>query len=467
MPQQKLDLDALLAAGVSSKPVKHPTPRRSRWKWHTALLGALFLAAGFAAGFFAYDPPYTDPAVTPPAETLILQPNYSISTQQLISATDELACYLYTKKPSYILSSPSIYSSTLFYSLTDEHGTYVLGNWPLDIPPDACNFFLRVEFTEEGINRLDTESFRISVNGRPPENNDDPYLHMGIAHFRDGNGFFVVGYLSQSAKIDLKYRDPDSGQPVHVVFNASLIHPHISGETRALIELALAGDTQVWTQNNGGLPETFEKDTLFARILEKEDCIDWLLEYAASLDPTERARSQALLNHPAFQSKMHEVQRSILNDLKKNATCILYETMVDIVNRTPSPSGAPVGPSYFDAPDGVWTLGSAQQTVLGETPQEYNFFARVELSEFVIGQCDPAWYVRVSKAADSPDAALCAQTYIINYDGSSQTAGWLLYGYIEAPVDLQIQICDGNGECLYSTELHAIPAVQFVFTPTS
>ena len=469
MHQQKLDLNALLNAGCSSKPIKQSTPRHSRRKWHTALLGALFLAAGFAAGFFAYDLLHTPPAATPPAETTSPQPNfgYVINTQQVVYSDKYLTCHTYSEKPDHFSTALSPISSILLYTLTDDSGAYRLGNWPLEIPPDACNFFLRVDFSEAGTYRLDMDSFRILINGHTPENSDVPYLHMGIARFFDGNGFFVVGYLSQTVELELQYRKSDSTEPSSIVFNATPIQTTISGDTRTLVELALAADEQVWTGNNGGLPETFEKDTMFAQILEKRDCIDCLLQYAASLDPTERTRSHALLNHPAFQSKMHNVQRSILKDLEKNATCILYDTMVNIVNRTPSPSGAPVGPSYFEAPDGRWVFSSAQQAVLGEYPPEYNFFARLELSEFNQANFDSTWQVRVINAPGNPDASLFVQTYYSNNDSSFKTAGWLLYGYLEASVDLQIMICDVNGEYLYSTELHAVPLARMIVIPTS
>ena len=458
MHEAKLDLNALFDTGGSSKTDKHPTPRRSRRKLHTALLGVLFLAVSFAAGFFAYDLFDPVPAVTTPPITTSPQPNfgYVINTQQVVYSDKYLTCHTYSEKPDHFSTALSPISSILLYTLTDDSGAYRLGNWPLEIPPDACNFFLRVDFSEAGTYRLDMDSFRLLINGHTPEDSYIPYLHLGIARFFDDNGFFVVGHLPQTVSLELQYRTSDSTEPSSIVFNATPIQTTISGDTRTLVELALAADEQVWTGNNGGLPETFESGTMFARILEKKDCIDCLLEYAASLDPTERTRSHKLLEHPAFQSKMHDVQRSILQDLKRNATCIIYNEMVVIVNIPPSPSGVPVGASYFEAPDGQWILEYNPQAVLGEAPQEYNFFARLELSEFNQANFDSTWQVRVSKAPGSADAALRIQTYRI-HNSDYQTAGWLLYGYIEAPVDLQIQICDHNGECLYSTELPAVP----------
>jgi hypothetical protein len=233
------------------------------------------------------------------------------------------------------------------------------------------------------------------------------------------------------------------------------------------VELALAADEQVWTGNNGGLPETFESGTMFARILEKKDCIDCLLQYAASTDPVICSRSHKLLEHPAFQSKMNIIQQAILRDLKQYVTCVVYSEAVKIVNIPPSPSGAPVSPSYFEAPDGTWIFCSAPQAVLGEDPQEHNFFARLELTNFAKTQFDPTWQVIVSAAPGSPDAALCVRQYA----GEGQTAGWLLYGHVDELVDLQLIICGINGEILSVTTLGAVPIASeplFIQTiPTS
>lgn len=456
--QPELDLNALFDAdSASGKGRRKPkSPRQhSRRKIHSMLLSVVFLAVSFAAGFFAYDLFDPVPAVTTPPITTSPQPNfgYVINTQQVVYSDKYLTCHTYSEKPDHFSTALSPISSILLYTLTDDSGAYRLGNWPLEIPPDACNFFLRVNFTEAGTYRLDMDSFRILINGHTPENSDVPYLHLGIARFFDDNGFFVVGHLPQTVTMELQYRTSDSTEPSCIAFNAPPIQTTIFNDTRALVELALAANEQVWTENNGGLPETFEKDTMFARILAKSDCIDCLLQYAASSDPVEQARSLILLEHPAFQAKMNTIQQAILRDLKQYVTCVVYGEAVKIVNIPPSPSGAPVGPSYFEAPDGNWIFSSAPQVVHGEDPPEYNFFARLELTNFAKTQFDPTWQVIVSAAPGSPDAALCVRQYA----GEGQTAGWLLYGHIDEPVALQLNLCGINGEILSVTTLGAVP----------
>ena len=463
MHQQKLDLNALLDAGSSSKPIKQSTPRRSRRKWHTALLGALFLAAGFAAGFFAYDLLHTPPAAPPPAEPTSPQPNYGhgISTQQLISSYDGLNCYLYTEKPDYIPYTLDDRPHEVLFTLTDNNGTYKLKDWPLAIRPNLCNFFLRVDLTEAGKNRLDLNAFDILVNGYIPEYSDVPYLHMGIARFFDGNGFFVVGYLSQTVELELQYRKSDSPEPSCIVFSASPIQQTI-GDSRVLVELALAADEQVWTGNNGGLPETFEKGTMFAQILEKDDCIDCLLQYAASTDRLQRERSRKLLAHPAFQVKMNEMQQTIFQDMIKCINIVRYTEPVILM--TTSESGAPIGPPYFLAFDGRWSLCFDTTQWLQDTPQEHNFFTRLELSDFARLHYDPQWTIEIAVDSNGGENALGIRKYYVN----GNVAGWFLYGYAEKPVQLQITLYDINGNLVYATNFRAAPiAGTAVPTPSS
>ena len=463
MHQQKLDLNALLNAGCSSKPIKQSTPRHSRRKWHTALLGALFLAAGFAAGFFAYDLLHTPPAATPPAETTSPQPNfgYVINTQQVVYSDKYLTCHTYSEKPDHFSTALSPISSILLYTLTDDSGAYRLGNWPLEIPPDACNFFLRVDFSEAGTYRLDMDSFRILINGHTPENSDVPYLHMGIARFFDGNGFFVVGYLSQTVELELQYRKSDSPEPSCIVFSASPIQQTI-GDSRALVELALAANEQVWTENNGGLPETFEKGTMFAQILEKDDCIDCLLKYAASTDRLQRERSRKLLAHPAFQAKMNEMQQTIFQDMIKCINIVRYTEPVILM--TTSESGAPIGPPYFLAFDGRWSLGFDTTQWLQDSPPEHNFYTRLELSDFARLHYDPQWTIEIAVDSNGGENALGIRKYYVN----GNVAGWFLYGYAEKPVQLQITLYDINGNLVYATNFRAAPiAVTAVPTPSS
>ena len=464
MHQQKLDLNALLDAGSSSKPIKQSTPRRSRRKWHTALLGALFLAAGFAAGFFAYDLLHAPPAATPPAETTSPQPNfgYVINTQQVVYSDKYLTCHTYSEKPDHFSTALSPISSILLYTLTDDSGAYRLGNWPLEIPPDACNFFLRVDLTEAGKNRLDLNAFDILVNGYIPEYSDVPYLHMGIARFFDGNGFFVVGYLSQTVELELQYRTSDSTEPSSIVFNATPIQTTISGDTRTLVELALAANEQVWTENNGGLPEAFEKDTMFAQILEKRDCIDCLLQYAASTDRLQRERSRKLLAHPAFQAKMNEMQQTIFQDIIKCINIVRYTEPVILM--TTSESGAPIGHPYFLAFDGRWSLGFDTTQWLQDCPQEHNFYTRLELSDFARLHYDPQWTIEIAVDSNGGENALGIRKYYVN----GNVAGWFLYGYAEKPVQLQITLYDINGNLVYATNFRAAPiAGTAVPTPSS
>ena len=464
MHQQKLDLNALLNAGCSSKPIKQSTPRHSRRKWHTALLGALFLAAGFAAGFFAYDLLHTPPAATPPAETTSPQPNfgYVINTQQVVYSDKYLTCHTYSEKPDHFYTALSPISSILLYTLTDDSGAYRLGNWPLEIPPDACNFFLRVDFSEAGTYRLDMDSFRLLINGHTPEDSYIPYLHLGIARFFDDNGFFVVGHLPQTVSLELQYRTSDSTEPSSIVFNATPIQTTISGDTRTLVELALAANEQVWTENNGGLPETFEKDTMFAQILEKRDCIDCLLQYAASTDRLQRERSRKLLAHPAFQVKMNEMQQTIFQDMIKCINIVRYTEPVILM--TTSESGAPIGHPYFLAFDGRWSLGFDTTQWLQDSPQEHNFYTRLELSDFARLHYDPQWTIEITVDSNGGENALGIRKYYVN----GNVAGWFLYGYAEKPVQLQITLYDINGNLVYATNFRAAPiAGTAVPTPSS
>ena len=464
MHEAKLDLNALFDTGGSSKTDKHPTPRRSRRKLHTALLGVLFLAVSFAAGFFAYDLFDPVPAVTTPPITTSPQPNfgYVINTQQVVYSDKYLTCHTYSEKPDHFSTALSPISSILLYTLTDDSGAYRLGNWPLEIPPDACNFFLRVDFSEAGTYRLDMDSFRLLINGHTPEDSYIPYLHLGIARFFDDNGFFVVGHLPQTVSLELQYRTSDSTEPSSIVFNATPIQTTISGDTRTLVELALAANEQVWTENNGGLPETFEKDTMFAQILEKRDCIDCLLQYAASTDRLQRERSRKLLAHPAFQAKMNEMQQTIFQDIIKCINIVRYTERVILM--TTSESGAPIGHPYFLAFDGRWSLGFDTTQWLQDCPQEHNFYTRLELSDFARLHYDPQWTIEIAVDSNGGENALGIRKYYVN----GNVAGWFLYGYAEKPVQLQITLYDINGNLVYATNFRAAPiAGTAVPTPSS
>ena len=319
MHQQKLDLNALLDAGSSSKPIKQSTPRHSRRKWHTALLGALFLAAGFAAGFFAYDLLHVPPAATPPAETTSPQPNFGYipATHYAAYSNDDLTCYVYTEKLDGSRYTPNIYSSTFIFSLLDGTDEFILESWPILPDGDSCNFFLRVEFTEAGKSRFDMDAFRLRANEKDPNDTGIPYLYLGMAGYNEGEGLFIFGYLPETISLELYYAEEGSTGYRLFYHDASPIGNGISAYTRSLVELALAADEQVWTENNGGLPETFQKGTMLADILKQRDCIDCILEYAASTDPVERARSLILLEHPAFQAKMNTIHRLMYQDIKQ------------------------------------------------------------------------------------------------------------------------------------------------------
>ena len=319
MPPPELDLNALFDADTTTGKAQHKqkSPRQRSRKSPSVLLGLLLLAVGFAAGFFSYDLFDRDEPVIEPIATI--QPNFGYipATHYAAYSNDDLTCYVYTEKLEGSRYTPNIYSSTFIFSLLDGTEEFILESWPILPDGDSCNFFLRVEFTEAGKSRFDMDAFRLRANEKDPNDTGIPYLYLGMAGYNEGEGLFIFGYLPETISLELYYAEEGSTGYRLFYHDASPIGNGISAYTRSLVELALAADEQVWTENNGGLPETFQKGTMLADILKQRDCIDCILEYAASTDPVERARSLILLEHPAFQAKMNTIHRLMYQDIKQ------------------------------------------------------------------------------------------------------------------------------------------------------
>jgi hypothetical protein len=350
-----------------------------------------------------------------------IDPGISVTPacQWLVSEDDLVAIYEYTESPD-ITFNYSTGGSSAWTELDFGGAVYLMEGhetWSQGEP----NFWFRVELKDNVQDILSRNPQpRLGVKNLSAGTNNGPWTKIR----RYEGGWFVYGYTSKATELSFSFSPDKADDGLHVVTMTAFPNWE-SIATRVVAETVLLCEDLVCALESNNLEQDIARYPLIRELLSREDCITYLLQFAAG------EGSSKLFSMPALRNQMTDAELAALEVLTGQTNY-----MNAFIHQTPLLTETPNGIQPSNPAD--YHVSSTPLSLRNIPLSEMNCWIYVSLSSGAQTLYQSSWDLE----AKLPPGHTVGVWKL--YDSNNQLTGWIVSGKLTESDMIWLRLVKGN-----------------------